>query len=59
VDFSNRTVTRNDGANMYSDINFLTTTWFELQPGANNIRFMATGTTGASSMLMTWQDAWI
>lgn len=58
-DFDNRTVKRENGTNIYSQVNFLTTTWFQLVPGANIIALHATGTTAATSLVVRWRDAWV
>jgi hypothetical protein len=58
-DVANRTAIRSDGVNVFSSVQFASTTWWEIQPGVNNPRLTATGTTGATSLLIQWQDAWI
>jgi hypothetical protein len=59
IDFENRTVTKNDGTNQFGQLQFASTTWWELVPGDNEVALHATGTTGATTLVMTWQDAWI
>jgi hypothetical protein len=59
IDFRNRTVFLNGTTNKYDQVTFGTTTWWEMAPGVSNIGWHATGTTGASSMAIQWQDAWV
>lgn len=59
IDFRNRTVFLNGTTNKYDQVTFGSTTWWELDPGTSNIEWHATGTTGASVMVVQWQDAWV
>lgn len=59
IDFTNRTVKRENGTNIYSQVNFLNTTWFQLVPGKNNIALHATGTSGSTALTVRWRDAWV
>lgn len=59
INFQNRTVTRENGTNVYGQVQFASTTWFDLVPGVNKIEWHATGTTGASTLVMRWRDAWV
>lgn len=61
VDYANGTVMKNGTTNVYDTVIFPASTWWQLQPGDNNIAWhaTATSTTAASSMVMTWQDAWV
>jgi Phage tail protein len=59
IDVASRTVTREDGSNQFSQVQFASTAWWEAVPGLNTIAFHATGTTGATSMIVRWQDAWV
>lgn len=55
----NRTVLLNGVTNLYSQVQFASTTWWEVQPGTNQVTFAATGTTANSAMVVAWQDAWV
>lgn len=59
IDFANKTVKRESGANIYDQVQFASSTWWQLAAGDNQVRYNATGTTTASSMVVSWQDAWI
>jgi len=56
VDFHNKTVLLNGTASRYLWIDD-PSQWFELQPGANELRFIGVSP-GASTMNVTWQNAW-
>lgn len=53
IDFANHTVTQG-GVNRYSTVNFSTSTWWELAPGANVITV-----TGAGTSHIFWRSAWL
>ena len=59
INFANRTVMRENGTNVYGQVQFATTSWWALDPGSNEVAWHATGTTGASSMIVRWRDAWV
>jgi hypothetical protein len=59
ISFANRTVMRENGTNVYGQVQFASTSWWDVRPGSNNIAWEATGTTGASSMIVRWRDAWV
>lgn len=59
IDFANKTVTRESGTNIYDQVQYASTTWWQVEPGDNNIEFHASGTTTNANMLLRWQDAWI
>jgi hypothetical protein len=61
IDMAARTVLLNGdpAQNYYGKVNFTTSTWWRLQPGANTIR-VAVATSDASCELdITWRDRWI
>jgi len=59
LDAAERTVKRETGANIYGQLTFASTTWFQLVPGMNVIALHATGTTAATSLTVRWRDAWV
>lgn len=59
LDFANKTAILNGTTPIYDKVDFPTSTWWQIQPGDNNLRLAATGTTGATSMTVEWRDAWI
>jgi hypothetical protein len=59
IDFRNRTVVRENGTNVYGQVQFASTTWWDIVPGLNEIAWHATGTTANSAMTVRWRDAWI
>jgi len=59
VDFANKTVTRETGTNIYDQIVFASSSWWQVEPGDNTIEFHASGTTTNANMVLRWQDAWV
>lgn len=59
IDVPTRTVKRENGTNVYSQIDFLNTSWFSLVPGVNNIALHATGTSANTALTLRWRDAWV
>lgn len=54
------TVVDQDGANKFSKVDFLNTQWWALGPGNNSVRIdWGSGSTGASTVEVTWRDAWV
>lgn len=54
-----RRATKSDDTDVYDQIDWLNTTWWGLLPGLNSCSISwASGNTGASSMVVTWRDAW-
>jgi hypothetical protein len=56
IDFDDRTVLLNGTASRYYT---KSGDWWELAPGANDVRFGATGTDPAASATIYWRDAWL
>lgn len=59
IDTLNRTVTDQNGLSRYSAVDFLSTTWWSVDPGVNDITFSASSATGSSWFMAYWRDAWI
>lgn len=59
ISAANRTVLRENSSNQYSQLQYASTTWWQLQPGVNNLTWTATGTDANSSMIVDWRDAWV
>jgi hypothetical protein len=59
IDFANKTIQRETGTNIYDQIVFASSSWWQLAPGPNNIEYHASGTTTNSTMVLRWQDAWV
>lgn len=59
ISFANRSVLLNGATNLYSQVQFASTTWWEIQPGTNQVTFAATGTTSSSALVLSWRDAWV
>lgn len=60
VDLMQRTVVKNDGTNQYGKVNFLSSAWWLLASGDNSVKIdWASGSTGASTLVVTWRDAWV
>lgn len=59
IDSSQRTITLNGTTNRYSALDFVNSTWWDLQPGNNDIRFSATSFTSPASLVILWNHAWI
>lgn len=59
LDFANKTVTRENGTNIYDQIQFATSAWWQVEPGDNPISFTAAGTTTGANVALRWQDAWV
>lgn len=55
VDFYARTVTVN-GANRYDAVDFPQTTWWNVEPGANDVTVTSGG--GPAGWELAWRDAW-
>lgn len=59
IDFTSRTVTREDGSNVYGQIQFASTNWWDVEPGDNQVAWHANGTSANSALAIRWRDAWI
>jgi hypothetical protein len=60
VDLLRKTVVRSDGANLYSSVAYLTSTWWGLLPSTQSVSVAWTsGNTGASIVVVYWRDAWL
>lgn len=59
IDFVNKTVTRESGLNIYDQVTFASTVWWQLEPSDNLIELHGTGTTTAANCVLRWQDAWV
>ncbi len=58
LDFSARTVVRNDGANQYANVRFPGSTWFNLEPGSTTVQIFAVGAGATTGIDVSWRDAW-
>ncbi len=59
IDLLQRTVTKSDGTNLYGRINFGASTWSLMGVGNNQVKIdWVSGSTGASTLVVTWRDAW-
>lgn len=61
IDFANKTITRNDGTNLYQYLALPPSgNWVPLLPGINTFRpDFDSGTSGASTFTLTWRDTWL
>jgi hypothetical protein len=59
VDFANKTVTRESGTNIYDQVQYASSSWWQIEPGDNPISFTASGTTTNANAVLRWQDAWV
>jgi hypothetical protein len=59
LDFRTKTITRETGADAYDKIEFASTTWFQIEPGDNELELHGSGTTTGASAVVRWQDAWV
>lgn len=59
IDFANKTVTRESGANIYDQVQFASTLWWQLEPSDNLIELHGSGTTTNANCVLRWQDAWV
>lgn len=53
-----RTIRLNDQANRYSALDWTTSTWWPLAPGANELLLGASSYSSGSSIVVAWRDAW-
>jgi hypothetical protein len=59
IDTGARTVTKNDGTNLYNRVRFPGSVWWRMKPGSNSIQLWATsGTTSQTELDAIWRDAW-
>ena len=56
MDFKNKTITDNTGRNRYDSKNG---SWWELQPGTTEVRFIADSTNPAAQVTFKSRDAWL
>lgn len=55
-----RSITKSDGSDLYSSLNFLSSAWWGLLPGINSVSIAwASGNTAASTLVVTWRDTWL
>lgn len=59
IDFANKTVTRENGTNIYDQVQFASSVWWQIEPGDNLIELHGTGTTTNANCVLRWQDAWV
>lgn len=59
VDMLNRTVTKNDGANLYANVRFPNSVWWLLQPGANNVALGSSTSSGSSGVTISYRHVWV
>ena len=64
LNFADRTIKTQTGANAYSTMNYTTSQWFGLVPGVNSLTVTATGTVAygnanASRVTISHNDAWL
>ncbi len=59
VDFMERTVTQNGVAGTYANIDFVTSLWWSLRPGLNNIRFSADSAAATTYARIEWRHGWM
>lgn len=60
IDTWNRTIVNGSNVNIYSSLDFLTSTWVGLESGVNDIRLAWTsGSTAASQVTVDWRHAWL
>jgi len=45
-------------ADRYSALNFAASTWWQLEPGANDVRLLAAAYSGAAQATVFWRHAW-
>lgn len=59
IDTGTGEIVNQAGANVYSMMNFTTSNWWDLKPGVNDFYLVGTGTSGATSLTLTYKDAWV
>lgn len=60
VNFKDRTLTRDNGSNQYGVLDAANSKWWELPVGSTTLQnIIASGSTGASTMVATWRSAWV
>ena len=59
IDTGTGEIVNEAGANVYSMMNFTTSNWWDLKPGVNDFYLVGTGTSGATSLTLTYKDAWV
>lgn len=64
IDFLNRTIRTETGANSYSALNYTSSEWWGFMPGSNTVSVLASGainygSANASRAIFAWKDAWL
>lgn len=60
VDFINKTVTKNTGANLYAYYDWTVSSWWALGPGSNTVRLdWTSGTTTGTTFSLNWRHTWL
>lgn len=57
IDVDRRSVLLNGSTNRFGSID--SAEFFDIEPGANTIKFVVAGTSGAPTAQVTWRDAWV
>lgn len=58
VDMLNRTVTKNDGSNLYANVRFPNSWWWTLQPGANTVELRSSSVSTTAGLTVSYRDVW-
>jgi len=58
VDFKRRTLTKNDGTNMYSSLT-ADSKWFAIQPGNTTVELVTVGGSGVTQFIAEWRSGWM
>ena len=59
LDFTNRTIKTQAGTNIYSSLNYTTSEWWSINPGANFITLTGTYVSSVGRLSVGWRDAWL
>ena len=59
VDHLRKVVLLNDALNRYAFVDYISTDWWGLRPGFNDVTWQATGTDANTRYLLMWRDAWL
>lgn len=59
LDFTNRTIKTQAGTSIYSALNYTTSEWWPVNPGANTVTLTGTFVSTAAQLSVGWRDAWL
>jgi hypothetical protein len=59
IDAARGTVVDAAGVSRYGAVNFALSSWWELEPGFNDLRLSGTGTDARTGLSIAWNDSWI